>query len=148
MSDGLRIAYLGIKGLPSAAGADRVVEAIVRRLANHHRLTVYCSASAVPAGATFPGVELVRVPVLKGKHAHATSLFLRSALDALLRRDFDLVHVHNVEASFVLPFLKLRYPVIATSHGLAAETPSAVCTPRLRCPAEGDGVEAACAPRP
>jgi glycosyltransferase involved in cell wall biosynthesis len=118
-SDGLKIAYIGIKGLPSNAGADRVVEAIVRRLAARHELTVYCSSLAVPAGATFPGVELARVPVLRGKHAHAATLFLMAALDALVRRDFDLVHVHNVEASFVLPLLKPKYPIIATSHGLA-----------------------------
>jgi glycosyltransferase involved in cell wall biosynthesis len=118
-SDSLKIAYVGVKGLPSNAGADRVVEAIVRRLAARHELTVYCSPLVVPAGATFPGVELARVPVRKGKHAHAATLFLMAALDAVVRRDFDLVHVHNVEASFVLPLLKSRYPVIVTSHGLA-----------------------------
>lgn len=119
MSERLRIGYLGIKGLPSKAGADRVVEAIVRRLAARHEITVYCSPLVVPADGTFPGVELVRAPVVPGKHAHATTLFLTSALDAVLRRDFDLIHLHNAEASFVMPLLKLRYPVLATSHGLA-----------------------------
>lgn len=112
----MRIAYIGIKGLPSKAGADRVVEAIVKRLSSEHDLTVYCSSSVVPPGSTYPDVELVRMPVIEGKHSHATSLFIMSALHAL-SRDYDLIHLHNVEASFVLPLLKLKYKVIVTSHG-------------------------------
>lgn len=115
----MKIAYIGIKGLPAQAGADRVVEALARRLSARHDLTVYCSPYVVPPHATFAGVKLVRVPALRGKHAHAASLFLLSALYALWRRDFDLVHLHNVEASFVLPLLKLKYKVVATSHGQA-----------------------------
>jgi len=115
----MKIAYIGIKGLPARAGADRVVEAIVQRLAPRHELTVYCSPAAVPPEAGFPGVELMRMPALPGKHLHAPSLFLASALHALTRRHFDLVHVHNVEACFVLPLLKARYRVMATSHGQA-----------------------------
>lgn len=115
----MRIAHIGIKGLPAKAGADRVVEAIVRRLAKRHQLTVYCSPLVVTPDAKFPDVELIRVPALQGKHTHATSLFLMSALHALTQRDFDLIHVHNVEACFVLPLLKPRYKVVATSHGQA-----------------------------
>jgi len=112
----MRIAYIGIKGLPSKAGADRVVEAIVQHLSDEHEITVYCSASVVPPNATYSGIELIRMPVIEGKHAHATSLFIMSALHAL-SRDYDLIHLHNVEASFVLPLLKLKYKVIVTSHG-------------------------------
>jgi glycosyltransferase involved in cell wall biosynthesis len=115
----MKIAYIGVKGLPSQAGADRVVEALVRRLSARHDVTVYCSRFVVPPDATFSSVELVRVPVVRGKHAHAASLFLLSALHALCRRDFDLIHLHNAEASFVLPLLKLKYKVVATSHGQA-----------------------------
>ena len=112
----MRIAYIGIKGLPSKAGADRVVEAIVQRLSDEHEITVYCSSSVVPPETKYPGVELVRMPVIEGKHSHATSLFFMSALHALTR-NYDLIHLHNVEAGFVVPLLKLKYKVISTSHG-------------------------------
>lgn len=115
----MKIGIIGIRGLPSRGGADRVVEAIVGRLVSRHQITVYCSSLEVPRGAMYPGIELVRVPVLRGKHAHAASLLLMAALDALARKDFDLVHIHNVEACFVLPLLKLKYKVVATSHGQA-----------------------------
>lgn len=114
------IAYIGVKGLPSKAGADRVVEAIVRGVnKEQYRPVVYCSSRIVPAGTTLPGVRLVRIPTLPGKHLHATSLFLFAALHALFLGKYTLVHMHNVEACFVSPLLRLRYNVIATSHGPA-----------------------------
>lgn len=115
-----RVAYLGIKGLPAQAGSDRVVEAIVLGL-DHDRYQpiVYCSRRAITDRAYFPEAELIALPTLLGKHLHATSLFLVAALHALLFGDYDLVHLHNVEASFVLPILRLRYKVISTSHGAA-----------------------------
>lgn len=73
----------------------------------------------MPAGTTIPGIELVRMPSLPGKHLHATSLFIITALHALFFGNYALVHMHNVEACFVLPLLRLRYRVIATSHGAA-----------------------------
>ena len=115
-----KIAYLGIKGLPSQAGADRVVEAIVRGLdGRKFQPVVYCSNKVVPEGTHIPGVQLIRMPTLPGKHLHATSLFLFAALHALFLGNYDLVHVHNVEACFILPLLRLRFKVISTSHGAA-----------------------------
>lgn len=115
-----RIAYIGIKGLPSQAGADRVVEAIVRGVdKEQYQPVVYCSGRVVPPGTTLPGIELVRTPTLPGKHLHATSLFLFAALHALFFGRYALIHIHNVEACFVAPLLRLRYKVIATSHGSA-----------------------------
>ena len=116
----MKIAYLGIKGLPSMAGADRVVEAIVSRLdRKKYELTVYCSNRVTGPSARVSNVRLIRVPVLSGKRLHALSLFFLSALHALLFGNYDLVHVHNTEAGFAIPILRLRFKVMATSHGLA-----------------------------
>lgn len=115
-----RIAYLGIKGLPSRAGVDRVVEAIVRGLDKAcYQPVVYCSAQVVPPETTLPGIELIRIRALPGKHVHATSLFLFAALHALFLGNYTFIHLHNVEAAFVLPLLRLRYRVMTTSHGPA-----------------------------
>ena len=40
----MRIAFIGIKGLPSKGGAERVVEAIAEGLAGKHEITVYCNS--------------------------------------------------------------------------------------------------------
>jgi len=80
----MRIAYLGIKGLPSKGGAERVVEGIAQWLADRHELTVYCDRRYTPADVHMPGIDLIRVPTLPGKHLHALSLFVASALHAFL----------------------------------------------------------------
>lgn len=113
----MKIAYMGIKGLPSKGGAERVVEPIVHALADRQKLTVYCNCRYTSPELSIPGVKLVRIPTLPGKHLQPVSLFILSALHAVFKGDYDLIHLHNVEACFILPLLRIRYRVIATSHG-------------------------------
>lgn len=113
----MKIAYMGIKGLPSKGGAERVVEPIVQELKDRQELTVYCNRRYTSSDTKLPQVNLVRIPTLPGKHLQPVSLFILSALHALFKGNYDLIHLHNVEACFVLPLLRLRYRVIATSHG-------------------------------
>ena len=112
-----KIAYIGIKGLPSKGGAERVVEAIVRRLRGRHELTVYCNKRYTPPDTSMPGVRLIRIQTFKGKHSEPTSLFIQSCFHALLFGNYDVIHLHNIEPCFVLPFIRVKYKVIATAHG-------------------------------
>lgn len=113
----MKIAIVGTKGLPSKGGMERTVEAIVQRLAGKHEFTVYCDTKYTPVGTVVPGVRLIRVPSIPGKHAHPTLLFLLYALHALFLGDYDLIHMHGVDAAFTLPILRLRYRVISTAQG-------------------------------
>jgi glycosyltransferase involved in cell wall biosynthesis len=115
----MKVAYMGIKGLPSKAGADRVVEAVVQKLARKAQLTVYCDRRCTPAQTHIPGVRLICLPTLPGKHLRALSLFVLSTWHALLNGNYDLIHIHNAEACMLVPLLRLRYKVLATSHGQA-----------------------------
>ncbi len=118
----MKIAYLGLKGLPSKGGTERVVEAIIKRLAVKHEITVYCDNAYTPADTNYPGVRLLRFPSISGKYSRPTILFLLYALHALFRGDYDLIHMHGVDACFTLPILRLRYNVVATSHGSHTRT--------------------------
>ncbi len=113
----MRIAYIGIKGLPPRWGADRVVDAIVQRLASRHKITIYCSGREIPPGTSYLGVRLLRVPCLPGKFTHMASVNLMAALHAVFLGNYDLIHLHNIESSFILPLLRLRYRVVSTAHG-------------------------------
>ena len=116
----MKVAYLGIKGLPSHGGAERVVEALATRMAPLGITpVVYCDQDYTPADVVIPGVQLIRISAAAGKHARQTTLNLRAAWHALRYGQYDLIHLHNAEASFVLPLLRLRYRVVATSHGPA-----------------------------
>ena len=119
-----KIAYIGIKALPANAGVDTVVEKIVTRVdLTRYEPVVYVNRALVPADMRISGVRLVRVPTLPGKFFNAPLLFLLSALHALFLGNYDLVNVHSVETSFVLPLLRLRYRVITTAHGLLSKEP-------------------------
>lgn len=111
-----RIAFMGIKGLPSKGGAERVVEAIVSGLKDDFDIYVYCS-KAYSKDHQEDKVELIKLPNLKGKHLSSFSLFIMSAFHALLFKKFDLVHVHNTDAGFIVPLLRLRYKIVGTCHG-------------------------------
>lgn len=112
----MKIAYLGSKGLPSKSGTERVVEAIVSRLSDKHEITIYCDSRYTPKGTKVDGIHLIRISTIKGKYIQATSLFLLSALHALFTR-YDVIHLQSIEASFILPILRLKYRVVSTSHG-------------------------------
>jgi glycosyltransferase involved in cell wall biosynthesis len=40
-----------------------------------------------------------------------------AAAHALVVAGCDVIHLHHVEASFVAPFLRLRFPLVITAHG-------------------------------
>jgi glycosyltransferase involved in cell wall biosynthesis len=48
-------------------------------------------------------------------------LQLLAAVHALLWGRYNVVHVHGSENGFVVPLLRLRYPVVSTNHGPAYE---------------------------
>jgi glycosyltransferase involved in cell wall biosynthesis len=115
----MKIAYIGIKGIPSKWGADRVVDAIINNLPIDTVITVYCSLGHVKkTNPLKPNIKYVYiyVPPVFGKF-QMVLVDIMSAFHALFFGNFDLIHLHNIEASFVLPILRIRYKVVSTSHG-------------------------------
>ena len=116
----MEVAYIGIKGLPPKGGAERVVEAIVKRMPAHGiNTTVYCDMRYTPVDYSLDGIKLVRLPSIQNKYLRMIILDLLAALHAVAFGNYDLIHLHHREASFVLPILRLRYRIISTSHGAA-----------------------------
>lgn len=112
----MKIAFLGSKGLPSKSGTERVVEALVSRMACMHEITVYCDSKYTAKGTKIDGVELIRIPTLNGKYTQAISMLLLSAFHALFSQ-YDLIHLHGVDSCLILPILRLKYKVVTTAHG-------------------------------
>src|SRR4029077_5400827 len=48
--------------------------------------------------------------------------YVSSAFHAVFRGKYDLIHLHQMDAAFILLLLRLKYKVIATSHGLTYKT--------------------------
>jgi glycosyltransferase involved in cell wall biosynthesis len=116
----MKVAIIGIKGLPAKGGGERVVEALVKRMpAKGVSVTVYCDTHYTPSDFSIDGVELIRLPAIQGKYTRTLSLVLFSTFHALLFGKYDLIHLHNIEVSFALPLLRLRFKVLSTGHGFA-----------------------------
>jgi glycosyltransferase involved in cell wall biosynthesis len=111
-----KIAFLGIKGLPSKAGADRVVESIISYLNKEYDISIYCS-NLYSRDYKSDKFNIIKVRNLGGKYLFSFTLFILSAIHALIFKNFDLIHLHNTDAGFVIPLLRLKYRVIGTSHG-------------------------------
>lgn len=119
----MKIAYMGVKGLPSKSGTERVLEAIIKRLAGKFDITVYCDADYTPPETQYEGVKLIRMRTFKGRHLKPILLGVFSALHAMFFGGYDLIHMNGVENCFTLPLLRLRYKVISTSHGTPGRLP-------------------------
>ena len=87
-------------------------------------MTVYgsrrvCASGRVDGCDGGRGVRVVALPSPAGKHSGPLLLQLLAAAHAVALGDYDVVHLHASENGVALPLLRLRYPVVATSHGPA-----------------------------
>jgi|LSQX01.1.fsa_nt_gb glycosyltransferase involved in cell wall biosynthesis len=89
-----------------------------------HDVTVYCRRKYLDEAAgknppPYQGIKRRLSPGLRGKYLDALSHTFTSALD-VLRRDYDLVHLHGSAPGIVLPMLRLRrhLPLVTTIHSL------------------------------
>jgi glycosyltransferase involved in cell wall biosynthesis len=114
----VRIAHFGSKGLPYQGGTEQVVEAIATRQSTCHSVTVYGNANLC-SSVQYRGVRVLAMPSVRGKHIGPALSSLGAALHALFAADYDVVHVHGGENAFIVPLLRLRYPVVTTNHGPA-----------------------------
>jgi len=114
----IKIAFIGGKTFPSQTGVDRVIEAIVRELAkgDEFDISVYGDKGKMDKSKAPAGVDLIEIKPFGFHFLRAFTQFFISTLDALLMKKYDVIHLHNLEASFLLPMLRLKYPVISTSH--------------------------------
>ena len=115
----IRLYHLGSKGIPSRGGTERVVEALARRqAAAGHEVAVYGSRLVCRSGRV-EGVRVVALPAPRHKYLGPVLLQLACAAHVLARGRPGVVHLHGAENGFVLPLLRLRYPVVTTNHGPA-----------------------------
>lgn len=114
-----KVAFLGLKGLPTIRGTDRVVENIIINLdKTKFNITIYAMKGYVPQNyksKSFKQIILNTIPV---KNIDMFIYLFWSSVHALFK-NYDLIHVHNIDGAFIIPILNLKYKnrLIATSHG-------------------------------
>ncbi len=111
-----RIAVIGLKGLPAFGGAATVGENIIGQLRDRYDFTVYSVASHTNKKGEFNGYYQIVFSKFPVKALNVFVYYIKSMLHCLFAARYDLIHLHHVDGAFILPFLRLKYKVVSTSH--------------------------------
>lgn len=115
LMDKQKIAIIGVKYWPSRGGVSRIVEDTVELLKDYFEFTIYCYAH--PMAAThMSGVNVIQIEEKKMGVVGVFNFYRECVNHAVRFGDYDLVHLHKIDAAYFLPALTQRYQVIATSH--------------------------------
>jgi glycosyltransferase involved in cell wall biosynthesis len=114
----MKIAMVGLKGIPYPAGIENFTEEVGWRLAEMgHEVTVYVRPY-VAVGKTYRGMHIRRLPSVDTKHLDALSHTCLASLD-LLRADVDIAHYHALGPSVFSILPRARgIATIVQVHGL------------------------------
>lgn len=110
-----KLGVFGVKYFPSKGGTSRVAEGLIRELKDEYDITIYCYKDPAAEGY-IPGVKVIQFAKLPGGAAGVFVYMFFSCLHMLFTKRYDLVHVHKTDAAFFIPFLRIKFKVIATSH--------------------------------
>lgn len=113
-----KVAVIGLKGLPAFGGAATVGENIIEQLKKHYDFTVLSvSSHTSKINTELNGVKQVVFNKI-GNGGLNTFIYYWKCLFYVLFHNFNLIHLHHAESGFITPFLKLKYKVIVTFHGI------------------------------
>ncbi len=119
VSDKMRIAILGIKGVPGHHGVEVVVDSLLPHLAAlGHEITVYGYSSYTEPMDDYKGARIRTVKGSSAKNLEMISHMWKSSLE--VRRDrYDIVHIHSTDPCLLAWLPRPRLGTVATSHGQA-----------------------------
>lgn len=113
-----KIAVIGLKGLPAFGGAAAVGENIIEQLKNKYEFTVLSVASHTEKhNKNYKGVRQIVFRAF-GKGGINSLLYYIQSMFYVLFHSYDLIHLHHAESGFITPFLKLKYNLVVTFHGV------------------------------
>ncbi len=112
-----KIGVIGAKGLPAWGGAARTNEAVFMRLVDQFDVTIYAIDSHAK-DEKYLGIKQIIFKSYNNTKISVLIYYIKSLIHALVKGHYDLIHVNHRAAGFVVPFLRLRYPVVLNVHGL------------------------------
>ena len=112
-----KIAVIGAKGFPAWGGAARTSDSVFTRLSDRYDVTVYAIDSHTK-NETYQGIKQIIFKAYKNKKISVFLYYIKSLLHAFLTGKYDLIHVNHRAAGFIVPFLRVRFPVVLNVHGM------------------------------
>ena len=115
----MRIAILGIKGVPGHHGVEVVVDSLLPHLVSMgHDITVYGYESYTSSTDDYHGARVVAVGGSGNKNFEMFSHMWNASVDAR-RRGFDIIHIHSSDPCILAWMQRPKIGLVATSHGQA-----------------------------
>ncbi len=115
----MKIAVLGIKGVPGHHGVEVVVDSLLPHLAGlGHEITVYGYDTYTKDMDDYQGVRVVAVPGSRRKSLEMITHMWSASVDSR-RGDFDIIHIHSTDPCLLAWLPRSKYGTVATSHGQA-----------------------------
>lgn len=118
MNNKRKIAIIGVKGLPSFGGGARATESMLLELKDDFDITVYSVSSHTKLSGNYHGINQITFNAFPIKRLDTLFYYLKSMFHCLFMENYDVVHVQHIYAGFIIPFLRLKYPVINTVRGI------------------------------
>jgi glycosyltransferase involved in cell wall biosynthesis len=116
MGNKLKIGVIGLKGLPAFGGAATVGESLIHELFGKYDFTVYSVSSHAKGNENEKEYRQIIFNKFPVKKLNILFYYIRSAFHALFSAKYDIIHLHHVDGAIILPLLRMKYPVICTSH--------------------------------
>ncbi len=113
------IAVIGLKGLPAFGGAAAVGENLISHLNEEYDFTIYSVSSHTNLKTgTYKGSHQIVFSAIKHKKLNTLLYYIKSAFHAFFIGNYDLIHLHHSDATFILLLLRIKYKVVVTTHGV------------------------------
>jgi len=113
----LNIAVIGAKGFPARGGCARPNEEIYIRLVKDHNVTVYAMGTHTTY-KYYKGIKQIIIKLKKHTGFYVSIYLFLSALHAIVFGNYDIIHVNHLSSGFIVPILKIRYPVLLNARGV------------------------------
>ena len=118
----MSVYFIGQKGIPArGGGVERHVEELSTRLAAEgQEVFVYARKGYTKSDMnSYKGVNVLYTPTIYTKHLEAITHTFISILDLLRRKNVQIVHIHAIGPSLLIPLVRILKPrakVISTIH--------------------------------
>ena len=113
-----KIVVIGLKGLPAFGGASRAGESVITLLSDKYEFTVLSMSSHTHLhSGSYKGFRQIVFKPIKNKKLNTFYYYIKCLIYVLIKEKFDLVHIHHIDSGFIIPFLRIKYKVLATARG-------------------------------
>lgn len=112
-----KVAVIGVKGLPGYGGSSSTNNELLPLLASSYDITIYAIDTHAKQ-ETYKGIKQHIFKSNKKLKFNSILYYLRSVTHTLVKGNYDFIHLNHGVSGLIIPFLKLRYPVVTSIHGL------------------------------